>query len=45
MIIRKNNDVWRGFFGLLELKREGRLPPFITWISPPAPTSLRHTIY
>jgi putative transposase len=44
-IIRKNNDVWRGFFGLLELKREGRLPPFITWISPPAPTSLRHTIY
>jgi putative transposase len=44
-IIRKNNDVWRGFFGLLELKGEGRLPPFITWISPPAPTSLRHTIY
>ena len=29
-IIRKNNDVWRGFFRLLELKREGRLPPFIT---------------
>ena len=44
-IIRKNNDAWRDFFRLLELKREGRLPPFITWISPPAPTSLRHTIY
>jgi putative transposase len=23
------------FFRLLELKREGRLPPFITWINPP----------
>jgi hypothetical protein len=26
---------WRVFFSLLELKREGRLPPFITWVSPP----------
>ncbi len=44
-IIRKNNDAWRDFFRLLELKRKGRLPPFITWISPPAPISLRHIIY
>jgi len=34
-IIRKNNGAWRSFFKLLELKREGRLPPFITWVSPP----------
>ncbi|MCL7393547.1 MAG: transposase, partial [Thaumarchaeota archaeon] len=34
-IIRKNNGAWRSFFKLLELKRERRLPPFITWVSPP----------
>ena len=34
-IIRKNNDAWRGFFELLKLRREGRLPPFITWVNPP----------
>ena len=34
-IIRKNNEAWRGFFRLLELKREGRLPPFMTKVSPP----------
>jgi putative transposase len=34
-IIRKNNGAWRSFFGLLELKREGRLPPFITKVNPP----------
>jgi putative transposase len=33
-IIRKNNDTWKTFFGLLELRREGRLPPFITKVSP-----------
>jgi putative transposase len=34
-IIKKNNDAWRVFFRLLELKKEGRLPPFITKVSPP----------
>jgi putative transposase len=34
-IIRKNNEAWRGFFRLLELRREGRLPPFIGRVSPP----------
>ena len=34
-IIRKNNDAWMAFFRLLELKKEGRLPPFITRVSPP----------
>jgi putative transposase len=34
-IIRKNNDAWRAFFRLLELKKEGRLPPSITWVNPP----------
>jgi putative transposase len=34
-IIRKNNEAWRGFFRLLELKREGRLPPFMARVSPP----------
>jgi putative transposase len=35
MVIRKNNEAWKCFFRLLELKREGRLPPFMTWVSPP----------
>jgi putative transposase len=34
-ILNRNNEAWRGFFRLLELKREGRLPPFITWVNPP----------
>jgi len=34
-ILNKNNNAWRSFFRLLELKREGRLPPFITKVSPP----------
>jgi len=34
-IIRKNDDAWMAFFRLLELKREGRLPPSITRVSPP----------
>jgi putative transposase len=34
-ILNKNNDAWKTFFRLLKLKREGRLPPFITWINPP----------
>jgi putative transposase len=34
-IIRKNDDAWMAFFRLLELRREGRLPPFITRVSPP----------
>jgi len=34
-IIRKNGNAWKTFFRLLELRREGRLPPFITKVSPP----------
>ena len=34
-IIRKNDASWRGFFGLLKAKREGRLPKHITRLSPP----------
>jgi putative transposase len=34
-IIRRNNDAWRGFFRLLELRREGKLPPFMARVSPP----------
>jgi putative transposase len=34
-ILNKNNNAWRSFFRLLELKREGKLPPFITKVSPP----------
>jgi hypothetical protein len=33
--LSRNNEAWRGFFKLLELKREERLPPSITWINPP----------
>jgi putative transposase len=34
-ILLRNNDAWRNFFRLLKLEREGRLPPFMTWVSPP----------
>jgi len=34
-IIRKNDGAWRGFFELLKLKKEGRLPPFVKKIRPP----------
>jgi len=33
--LNKNNEAWRAFFRLLELKKEGRLPPFITKVNPP----------
>jgi len=34
-IIKKNNDVWMAFFRLLELRREGRLLPFMKKVRPP----------
>ncbi len=34
-IIKKNNDAWMAFFRLLELRREGRLPPFMKKVRPP----------
>ena len=34
--MQKNNEAWCSFFSLLKLKREGRLPPHITRVSPPS---------
>jgi putative transposase len=34
-IIRKNDEAWKSFFGLLKLRREGRLPPFMKKVRPP----------
>jgi len=34
-ILLRNGNAWKSFFRLLELRREGRLPPFMTWVSPP----------
>ena len=34
-IIRKNDGAWRGFFELLKLKKEGRLPLFMKKVRPP----------
>jgi len=34
-ILLRNNDAWRNFFRLLKLRREGRLPPFMTKVNPP----------
>jgi putative transposase len=34
-IIRKNDEAWRGFFELLKLKKEGRLPPSMKKVGPP----------
>jgi putative transposase len=33
-ILNKNDEAWRSFFKMLKLKKEGKLPPFITKISP-----------
>jgi len=34
-VLNKNDETWRSFFKLLKLKKEGRLPPFITRVDPP----------
>jgi len=34
-IIRKNDEAWRSFLKLLNLKRQGRLPPHVLKVSPP----------
>jgi len=34
-VLNKNDEAWRSFFSMLKLKREGKLPPFITRVSPP----------
>jgi len=34
-VLLRNGKAWKSFFRLLELKREGRLPPSITRVSPP----------
>jgi putative transposase len=33
--MQKNNEAWNAFFSLLNLKREGKLPPFMRRVSPP----------
>jgi len=34
-ILLRNGNAWKAFFRLLELRREGRLPPFMKKVSPP----------
>jgi len=34
-ILNKNDETWKSFFELLKLKKESKLPPFITKINPP----------
>ncbi len=34
-VLNKNDEAWRSFFKLLKLKKEGKLPPFITRVNPP----------
>jgi len=34
-ILNKNDEAWRSFFTMLKLKKEEKLPPFITRINPP----------
>ena len=34
-VLNKNDEAWRGFFKMLKLKKEGKLPPFITRVNPP----------
>ncbi|MEM3951348.1 MAG: transposase, partial [Saccharolobus sp.] len=34
-VMQKNNEAWNSFFSLLGLKKEGKLPPHMSHISPP----------
>ena len=34
-VLNKNDEAWRSFFAMLKLKKEGKLPPFITTVYPP----------
>jgi putative transposase len=34
-VLNKNDEAWRSFFKMLKLKKEDKLPPFITKINPP----------
>ncbi len=34
-VLNKNDEAWKGFFKLLKLKKEGRLPPFVARVNPP----------
>jgi putative transposase len=34
-VLNKNDEAWRSFFKLLKLKKEGKLPLFITRVNPP----------
>jgi len=34
-ILNKNDEAWNSFFKLLKLKKENKLPPFITRVNPP----------
>jgi len=34
-VLQKNNEAWNAFFSLLNMKREGKLPPYMNHISPP----------
>jgi putative transposase len=34
-VVNKNDEAWKSFFELLDLRKRGRLPPFITRVNPP----------
>ncbi|MCG2864476.1 MAG: transposase [Vulcanisaeta sp.] len=34
-VIQKNNEAWNSFFALLNMKKEGKLPPHMKRVSPP----------
>jgi putative transposase len=34
-VLNKNDEAWKSFFESLKIKKEGRLPPFITKVNPP----------
>lgn len=34
-VMQKNNEAWSSFFSLLKLKKQGKLPPYMTKVSPP----------
>jgi putative transposase len=34
-VVNKNDEAWNAFFELLDLRKQGKLPPFMKKLSPP----------
>jgi putative transposase len=43
-VVNKNDEAWNAFFELLDLRKQGKLPPFMKKLSPPGYWKDRNTV-